>query len=44
MRVLEVRAAGRPARGNAFDMKRVGGGLLVQSPDDRNVAAGELAS
>ncbi len=28
--------------GNARDFKRVGGGLLVQSPDARNVAASEL--
>jgi len=27
---------------NAFDMKRVGGGLLVQSPDFKNVAQPEL--
>jgi phosphoribosylaminoimidazolecarboxamide formyltransferase/IMP cyclohydrolase len=27
---------------NAFDLKRVGGGFLVQSSDARNVAAGEL--
>jgi phosphoribosylaminoimidazolecarboxamide formyltransferase/IMP cyclohydrolase len=27
---------------NAFDMKRVGGGLLVQSPDFKNVAQSEL--
>ena len=27
---------------NAFDMKRVGGGLLVQSPDFKNVAPAEL--
>ena len=27
---------------NAWDMKRVGGGFLVQSPDARNVAASEL--
>ena len=27
---------------NAFDMKRVGGGLLVQSPDFKNVAHSEL--
>jgi phosphoribosylaminoimidazolecarboxamide formyltransferase/IMP cyclohydrolase len=27
---------------NAFDMKRVGGGLLVQSPDFKNVAQTEL--
>jgi phosphoribosylaminoimidazolecarboxamide formyltransferase / IMP cyclohydrolase len=27
---------------NAFDLKRVGGGLLVQSPDVKNVGPGEL--
>jgi phosphoribosylaminoimidazolecarboxamide formyltransferase/IMP cyclohydrolase len=27
---------------NRFDLKRVGGGLLVQTPDQRNVARGEL--
>jgi phosphoribosylaminoimidazolecarboxamide formyltransferase/IMP cyclohydrolase len=27
---------------NAYDMKRVGGGLLVQSPDAKNVALAEL--
>jgi len=27
---------------NDFDFKRVGGGLLVQTPDSRNVAAAEL--
>jgi phosphoribosylaminoimidazolecarboxamide formyltransferase/IMP cyclohydrolase len=39
VRVLEV------ARGtgvNALDLKRVGGGLLVQTPDALNVGAGEL--
>ena len=41
VRVLEVPL---PAGGgaNAWDMKRVGGGLLVQSPDTRNVDAAEL--
>ena len=28
--------------GNALDMKRVGGGLLVQSPDARNITAADL--
>jgi phosphoribosylaminoimidazolecarboxamide formyltransferase/IMP cyclohydrolase len=32
-----------PAAGqNRFDLKRVGGGILVQSPDSRNVAPAEL--
>ncbi len=39
VRVLEVPMA---AGGNAFDMKRIGGGLLVQSPDARNVSAADL--
>ena len=39
VRVLEV----PPAEGaNAWDCKRVGGGLLVQSPDTLNVAAKDL--
>ena len=38
-RVLQV-AAGNGA--NAFDLKRVGGGLLVQTPDALNVSAQEL--
>ena len=29
-------------RGNRFDFKRVGGGLLVQTPDTTNVQAAEL--
>ncbi len=39
VRVLEVPLA---RIGNPYDLKRVGGGLLVQSPDERNVAAAEL--
>jgi phosphoribosylaminoimidazolecarboxamide formyltransferase / IMP cyclohydrolase len=39
VRVLEVPMA---AGGNTFDMKRIGGGLLVQSPDSRNVSAADL--
>ncbi len=39
VRVLEV--AIDPGS-NTLDTKRVGGGLLVQTPDTRNVAAGEL--
>jgi phosphoribosylaminoimidazolecarboxamide formyltransferase/IMP cyclohydrolase len=39
VRVLEVPAA---AGGNEFDSKRVGGGLLVQSPDALNVQAQNL--
>ena len=41
VRVLAV-ALPPEARGNAWDMKRVGGGFLVQSADDRNVEAAEL--
>jgi phosphoribosylaminoimidazolecarboxamide formyltransferase / IMP cyclohydrolase len=44
VRVLEVLlppvAPGH--RGNAWDAKRVGGGLLVQSPDARSLSAAEL--
>ena len=39
VRVLEVPLA---AGTNAFDFKRVGGGLLVQTPDDFNVSAAHL--
>jgi phosphoribosylaminoimidazolecarboxamide formyltransferase/IMP cyclohydrolase len=41
VRVLEIPSLGE-ARPNAFDMKRVGGGVLVQSPDDANVRENEL--
>ncbi len=39
IRVLVVPFAGGA---NAFDLKRVGGGLLVQTPDSMNVAAAQL--
>ena len=39
VRVLEVPLA---AGANAWDCKRVGGGLLVQTPDSLNVAAAQL--
>jgi phosphoribosylaminoimidazolecarboxamide formyltransferase/IMP cyclohydrolase len=39
IRVLSVPLAGGA---NALDMKRVGGGLLVQTPDGMNVEAGQL--
>jgi len=42
VRVLSVPLAPGGTIGNAWDMKRVGGGFLVQSPDARNVTAGEL--
>ena len=40
VRVLVVAMAGEVQR---YDLKRVGGGLLVQTPDSRNVTATELA-
>jgi len=42
VRVLEVPLQVTGAPVNAWDMKRVVGGFLVQSPDSRNVAAAEL--
>ena len=42
VRVLAVEAPATDA-GNAWDMKRVGGGMLLQTPDRRNIEAGELA-
>ena len=39
VRLLEIPLA---SQGNAFDFKRVGGGLLVQTLDSRNLAADEL--
>lgn len=39
VRVLEVPLG---AGGNDFDYKRIGGGLLIQTPDLRNVGSGEL--
>jgi len=41
VRVLEIPSHG-DARANAWDMKRVGGGVLVQSPDDANVRESDL--
>jgi phosphoribosylaminoimidazolecarboxamide formyltransferase/IMP cyclohydrolase len=42
VRVLEIALpAGAPAH-NAFDLKRVGGGFLLQTPDDRDVTPAEL--
>ncbi len=41
LRVLEVPLPAA-AGANALDLKRVGGGMLLQSPDTKNVAAGEL--
>jgi len=40
VRVLEVPAQG--AASNAWDMKRVGGGFLIQSPDGANVDGAQL--
>jgi len=42
VRVLEVPLPATGVTANAWDMKRVGGGFLVQSPDARNVAASEV--
>ncbi len=47
LRLLEVPlgasgAQGSTASSNALDLKRVGGGLLVQSHDSKNVGPGEL--
>jgi len=42
VRVLEIALPEGPAPANPWDMKRVGGGLLVQTPDVRNVAPAEL--
>ena len=39
VRVLEVPLGGAA---NVFDFKRIGGGLLLQSPDTKNVSAAEL--
>ncbi len=41
VRVLEVPLAG-PVGVNPYDVKRVGGGLLVQGPDAKNVLSSEL--
>ena len=42
VRVLEVPLPAGGVAADAWDMKRVGGGFLVQSKDMRNVAAAEL--
>ena len=42
VRVLEIALPGPGAKPAAWDWKRVGGGLLVQTPDAHNVDAGEL--
>ena len=42
VRVLEVPLPAGAVAHNAFDLKRVGGGFLVQGPDDRNVLPAEL--
>jgi phosphoribosylamine--glycine ligase len=41
VRVLEIPSHAH-AQPNAWDMKRVGGGVLVQSPDDANVRESDL--
>jgi phosphoribosylaminoimidazolecarboxamide formyltransferase/IMP cyclohydrolase len=42
VRVLEVPLPTGAIATNPWDMKRVGGGFLIQSPDDRNVGESEL--
>jgi len=42
VRVLEVPQGDPRSQPNAIDFKRVGGGMLLQTPDTRNVAAAEL--
>jgi phosphoribosylaminoimidazolecarboxamide formyltransferase / IMP cyclohydrolase len=42
VRVLEVALPTTGAAGNAWDLKRVGGGFLIQSPDGENVAEAGL--
>ena len=42
VRVLEVDLPDAGVQGNAFDLKRIGGGFLVQTPDTRMVDASEL--
>jgi phosphoribosylaminoimidazolecarboxamide formyltransferase/IMP cyclohydrolase len=42
VRVLEIALPGPAAKPAAWDWKRVGGGLLVQTPDAHNIEPGEL--
>jgi phosphoribosylaminoimidazolecarboxamide formyltransferase/IMP cyclohydrolase len=42
VRVLAVAPSPEPDARRTFQMRRVGGGFLVQTPDARNVEAGEL--
>jgi phosphoribosylaminoimidazolecarboxamide formyltransferase / IMP cyclohydrolase len=42
VRVLQIELGDTAAAVNAFDFKRVGGGLLLQSPDAKNVQPSEL--
>jgi phosphoribosylaminoimidazolecarboxamide formyltransferase/IMP cyclohydrolase len=42
VRVLDVPLPATGVAANAWDMKRVGGGFLLQSPDVRNVTAADL--
>jgi phosphoribosylaminoimidazolecarboxamide formyltransferase/IMP cyclohydrolase len=42
VRVLEIALPSGGSGHNAFDLKRVGGGFLLQTPDDRDVNAAEL--
>ena len=39
---IRVLAVARDGQANAFDLKRVGGGLLVQTPDSANVTASQI--
>ncbi len=43
VRVLEVPLPVAGARGDEWDLKRVGGGLLVQTPDARQIAVARSA-
>jgi len=42
VRVLEIALPGAGAAHNPFDLKRVGGGFLLQTPDARNVVESDL--
>jgi phosphoribosylaminoimidazolecarboxamide formyltransferase/IMP cyclohydrolase len=42
VRVLELALPAVTGARNAFDLKRVGGGFLLQTPDDRNVTREDL--
>jgi len=42
VRVLQIALPDAGGAHNPFDLKRVGGGFLLQTPDDRNVVEGDL--